>query len=101
MLSDTDKELIRLSLQSHNNCIHSSELCSTLIFIEFELRRGKELTDEEIEATKLFLTDAIVEGLVLKGMMEVTGIDSETGQFYIGLTEEGELAYEEFRKEEN
>lgn len=102
-LSDADKDLIRLSLESHNHCVHEAELCFTLVLIEFELRRGVGLDDDEIELARTFLTDSIVEGLVLKGMIEVTGIDSETGEFYIGLTETGEQAYEEYygKKEEN
>lgn len=103
ILSDVDKDLIRLSIESHNHCLHDAELCFTLILIEFELRRGEGLTDDEIDAAKTFVADAVVEGLVLKGMVEVTGIDSETGEFYIGLTETGEQAYEEHygKKEEN
>lgn len=102
-LSDKDKDLIRLSLESHNHCIHEAELCYTLILIEFELRRGEGLNDEEIELARNFLADQVIENLVLKGVVEVTGIDSETGEFYIGLTETGEQAYEEYygKKEEN
>ena len=102
-LSDKDKDLIRLSLESHNHCVHDAELCFTLVLIEFELRREQGLDDDEIDAARTFLADSIVEGLVLKGMIEVTGIDSETGEFYIGLTEEGEQAYEEYygKKEDN
>lgn len=95
-LSDADKDLIRLALESHNHCVHDSELCYTLIMVEFEIRRGVGLDDEEIEAARLFLTDQIVEGLILKGVIEVSGIDAETGEFYIGLTEAGEQAYEEY-----
>lgn len=105
-LSEEHQELIRQALESHKNCAHDdAQLCFTLTLLEVELRMDGYLTEEEIEASRTFIADYILESLILKGIIEPTGITDE-GEFYLGLTDAGEEAYEgiqndaKYRREE-
>jgi len=99
-LNEITKDALRLSLESHRYCNHeTSGLCHALILFETALRRGETIIDDdEIEACGKYVADCVLEGLILKGVMEVTGVD-DNGNFFVGLTEEGELAFEEARKQ--
>lgn len=100
LLTNGTKELFRLALQSHKNCFHDVQLCFTLTVMEVELRRGEALTDEELEASRTFVADCILESLILKGYISPAGID-DTGDFLLELTEAGEEAYQRSCREED
>lgn len=99
-LDDATKDFIRRGLDAHVYCGHNdASLCYTLTLIEAEIRRGEEFSEEEVEASRIFIADSILEGLILKGMIEPVGIDPDSGDFYVGLTAAGEEAYEHIRQE--
>jgi hypothetical protein len=91
-LDDETKELVKHALESHRHCVHNDpELCKVLILSEVALYRGEPPSNEEIIAIGYFLADTILEQLILKGMVEVSGI-SEDGDFMVALTEQGRAA---------
>lgn len=89
-LSGETKDDLRLALASHQTCIHEDPAyCHMLIIAELALRQRRQIADnEEIDAIGHFIADAVLESLMLKGMIEVAGLD-ENGEFMIGLTEAG------------
>lgn len=94
MLDSQLQDLIILAMTSHESCGHDDPaLCFTLCVLETEIRLLRELTNEEAEESRLFFLDQILEGLILKGMVEPTGLNEE-GDFVLGLTEQGRTAYE-------
>lgn len=98
-LSEEHQELIRIALESHKNCAHEeAQLCFALTLLEVELRMDGYLNEEEIEASRTFISDYILESLILKGIIEPTGI-TEEGDFYLGLTDAGEEAYDELQND--
>ncbi len=89
-LNEATQDILRLALDSHQYCRHQDPaLCHALITVELGLRRGYPVSlDEELEACGKFIADAVLESLILKGMVETVGI-SEDGDFLLGLTEAG------------
>lgn len=95
------RESVKIALSSHDTCNHNDpSMCYSLVLCEVEILFGRLLDEEEIEDCRKAIADIVLEGLILKGMVEVTGV-SEDGEFWIGLTEEGEEAYSEIREERN
>lgn len=98
-IDETLKEYIRKALSSHESCAHNdASMCYSLVLCEVEMLLGRLLEEEEIEQCRNVIADTVLEGLILKGMVEVTGI-SEDGEFMVGLTETGEESYNEIREE--
>lgn len=98
-LSEELKTLIRESMLSHQTCAHKDpSLCYLLILTEVELRQDAVIEEDEMEAVRNFIVDFVIEGLILKGMMEPMGISPE-GDFFLGLTEKGRQAEEQIRRE--
>lgn len=90
VLSDDTQAALRVAILSHQTCVHEDPvLCHMLIIAELAMREGRAINDDdEIDAIGHFIADAVLESLVLKGMVEVTGLD-ENGGFMVGLTEAG------------
>jgi hypothetical protein len=98
-LDDETQQAIRLAVESHRYCIHDSAvLCHALILSELGMRRGYPVAEEEIEACGFFIADVTLENLILKGLIEVSGV-SEDGDMLVGLTEAGYTAIEDEEKE--
>lgn len=94
-LSESTKENIRLALESHKKCVHTdAAMCYTLTLCEVEILEGELLSEEMMEECRNFMADAVLEGLILKGIVEVVGV-SEDGEFMVGLTDAGEAAYDD------
>lgn len=99
-MTDDLGRLVRLSMDSHEMCVHDTpQLCSLLVLTEVELRRQRLLADDEIETCQQLMADYVLEGLILKGFVETVGLD-ESGDFVLGVTEAGEQAYQEMTERE-
>lgn len=90
-LDDTTKELLRTTHDQHRDCGHKNAgYCITEILDIVGNLRGLPIdSDEEFEACSNFIADAVLEGLILKGLIEISGL-TEDGEYLIGLTEDGE-----------
>lgn len=104
-LDEDTKDYLRLGIESHRHCVHKNPTyCHMLILAELAMRRGYPVsTQEEIDACGHFIADAVLESLILKGLVEMSGM-SEDGQMLVGLTEAGlEVSRNnfEFKDEEN
>lgn len=101
-LDDITKELLRSALESHTSCAHSDpQICNYLILTEAALIRERDFEeDEELVSAQHFLADCVLEGLILKGLIQVEGM-TEDGEFLIGLTDEGKIAEEEIRNDDS
>lgn len=102
-LDEETKENLRLGIESHRHCAHKDPtFCHMLILAELAMRRGYPVTsDEELEECGHFIADAVLESLILKGLVEMSGM-SEDGQMMVGLTEAGmEIAHNKFEEKEN
>lgn len=100
-LDNKTKDNLRLALESHIHCRHENPTyCHMLILAELAMRRGYPvISDEELDACGGFIADAVLESLILKGMVEVMGV-TEDGDFTLGLTEAG-TKFEANRHKEN
>lgn len=102
-LTDETKEDLRLAIASHQYCIHDEPaFCHMLIIAELAMRQGRAVhDDEEIDAIGHFIADAVLESLILKGMVEVAGVD-ENGELMVGLTNAGhEYTENKYREDDN
>lgn len=99
-LDEETQQNLRLALKSHRGCFHEDAvLCHALILSELAMRRGYPVTsDEELESCGYFIADVTLEGLILKGLVEVVGVDEE-GELLVGLTKDGHTAVEENKLE--
>lgn len=93
-LDQLTKELLRKALDAHQHCGHTgAEVCNFLIVCEAAFLRERTFEkNEELEAVQIFLTDIVLENLILKGVVETTGL-TEDGEFLLGLTDLGEDVY--------
>lgn len=97
-ISEPLKELVEQALRSHETCAHFDiQLCSFLIMVEVEVLHPENLTEEEYGGCIEHIANLTLESLILKGIVEARGID-ESGDFLIGLTEEGERSFEEIKR---
>lgn len=97
------KTALRVAIASHQTCVHENPVfCHMLIISELAMRQGRTINDDdEIDAIGHFIADAVLESLMLKGLVEVAGLD-ENGGFMVGLTQEGwEAANNRYIKEED
>lgn len=100
-LSEETKQLLTEALRSHESCVHTDpSLCNMLILAEVSMVRGDAVTtEEEMEACGHFLTNQVLESLLLKGIVEPVGI-SDDGEFFLGLTAAGEAEHERIKQEQ-
>lgn len=95
------RELVGIALMSHENCAHQeSTMCYLLISAEVGLMLDETISEEKFKQIGTLIADLVLESLILKGMVEPSGID-ENGEMLFGVTDNGNKSLEEARKEKN
>lgn len=75
-------------------------MCYLLISAEVGLMLDETISEEKFKQIGTLIADLVLESLILKGMVEPSGID-ENGEMLFGVTDNGNKSLEEARKEKN
>lgn len=99
MLSQDMMEALRFELEKHEGSCHEIPLCLYLTVVAACYVTDSEFNEELWDESRIFLTDEILMSCILKGAVEVAGIN-EDGEMTFQATEHGLSQVEELKKRE-
>lgn len=87
MLTPEMMEALKVEIEIHDGC-HDLPLCVYLMVIAACYNTDEEFTEELWEEARIFVVDEVMMSCILKGAVEVHGID-EDGELTFAVTEWG------------